>query len=65
MGFARFHDEYVERFAPWCERLRRELQSQIGHERLRDVQHLLCELVETLDAQRVRYTEDLQRAHVT
>lgn len=62
MGYARFHDEYAERFAPWCERLRRELQAQIGRERLRDVQHLLCELVETLDAQRVRYTEDLQRA---
>jgi hypothetical protein len=30
---------------------------------LREVQHLLCELVETLDAHRVRYTEkDLQRA---
>jgi hypothetical protein len=63
MGYARFHDEYAERFAPWCERLRRELQSHIGRARLRDVQHLLCELVETLDAQRVRYTEDLQRAH--
>ncbi|MGH2942711.1 MAG: hypothetical protein ACRDLN_08065 [Solirubrobacteraceae bacterium] len=62
MGFARFHDEYAERFAPWCERLRGELHAATGRDRLRDVQHLLCELVETLDAQRVRYTQDLERA---
>jgi hypothetical protein len=62
MGYARFHDEYARRFDSWCERLRRELRPEAGHERLRDVQHLLCELVETLDAQRVRYTEDLERA---
>jgi hypothetical protein len=63
MGYARFHDEYPMRFAPWCERLRPELQSPDGRDRLRDVQHLLCELVETLDTQRVRYTaEDLKRA---
>jgi hypothetical protein len=30
--------------------------------RLRAVQHLLCELVETLDTRRMRYTDDLQRA---
>ena len=65
MGYARFHDDYAERFAPWCERLRPDLQSQTAHQRLRDVQHLLCELVETLDAQRVRYTEDLQRAQAS
>jgi hypothetical protein len=29
---------------------------------LRDAQHSLCELVETLDAHRVRYTRDLSRA---
>jgi hypothetical protein len=62
MGYARFCDEYATRFAPWCERLRGELQSEAGRERLRDLQHVLCELVETLDAQRVRYTEDLDRA---
>jgi hypothetical protein len=62
MGYARFHDEYAERFAPWCERLRGELQSEMGRDRLRDVQHLLCDLVETLDARRVRYTQDLERA---
>jgi hypothetical protein len=62
MGYARFHDEYATRFAPWCERLRGELQSDSGRTRMREVQHLLCELVETLDADRVRYTQDLQRA---
>jgi hypothetical protein len=62
MGYARFHDDYTTRFAPWCERLRPELQSPAASERLREVQHLLCELVETLDAHRVRYTDDLQRA---
>jgi hypothetical protein len=62
MGYARFRDEYETRFAPWCERLRGELQSTAGHDRLRDVQHLLCELVETLDPDRIRYTQDLDRA---
>jgi hypothetical protein len=63
MGYARFHDDYATRFAPWCERLRDELQSPMARDRLREVQHLLCELVETLDAHRVRYTaEDLERA---
>jgi hypothetical protein len=63
MGYARFHEHYATRFAPWCERLRPELQSQTARERLREVQRLLCELVETLDANRVRYTaDDLQRA---
>lgn len=61
-GYARFHDEYTERYAPWCERLRGELHATASGDRLRDVQHLLCELVETLDARRVRYTQNLQRA---
>jgi hypothetical protein len=63
MGYARFHEHYRTRFAPWCERLRPELQSQAARDRLREVQRLLCDLVETLDANRVRYTaDDLQRA---
>jgi hypothetical protein len=62
MGYARFDAEYPTLLAPWCERLRAELQSEAGWPRLRDVQHLLCELVETLDANRTRYTEDLERA---
>jgi len=62
MGYARFHADYPTRFAPWCERLRVDLRSSAATDRLRDVQHLLCELVETLDAHRVRYTDALQRA---
>jgi hypothetical protein len=61
-GYARFHDEYAQRFAPWCEHLRSELQAGGGSDRLRDIQHLLCELVETLDERRVRYTQNLDRA---
>ena len=62
MGYARFHDEYEARFAPSCARVRAELHTNGGRERMRDVQHLLCDLVETLDARRVRYTQDLDRA---
>jgi hypothetical protein len=62
MGYARFDEEYPTRLAPWCERLRAELDSEAGRPRLRDLQHLLCELVETLDARRTRYTQDLDRA---
>jgi hypothetical protein len=38
------------------------LQAGGGSDRLRNVQHLLRELVETLDERRVRYTENLERA---
>ena len=62
MGYARFHDDYETRFAPWCDTLRSQLHSENGQQRMRDLQHLLCDLVETLDAQRVRYTQDLERA---
>jgi len=62
MGFARFHDNYDELFAPWCERLRSELHSDAGRARLRDLQHLLCDLVVTLDPGRIRYTRDFERA---
>lgn len=49
MGYARFCDEYGARFAPLCERLLADLSEQVAARRLRDVQHLLCEFVETLD----------------
>jgi hypothetical protein len=62
MGYATFGDRCDELFAPWWERLREELSGEAAHARLRDVQHLLCDLVETLDARRVRYTQDLERA---
>jgi hypothetical protein len=62
MGYARFSEHCDVAFATWRDRLRNEVRDKAAQARLRDVQHLLCELVETLDAKRVRYTEDLQRA---
>jgi hypothetical protein len=62
MGYATFRERCDDVFADWCERLRTELPEGSGHVRLREAQHLLCDLVETLDARRVRYTEDLERA---
>jgi len=62
MGYARFCDEFDDRFAPLCTRLLDDLPNPSSAQRLRDVQHQLCELVETLDVRRMRYTEDLERA---
>jgi putative component of toxin-antitoxin plasmid stabilization module len=62
MGYASFRERCEDTFRPWCERLRDQLADEAAQHRLRDVQHLLCELVETLDAGRVRYTETLERA---
>ena len=62
MGYANFSEHCDLAFATWRERLRTEVHDKAAQARLCDIQHLLCELVETLDAKRVRYTEDLQRA---
>jgi hypothetical protein len=62
MGYATFSDRCDELFAPWLGRLRAELPNDAPAARLRDVQHRLCDLVETLDSHRVRYTHDLDRA---
>jgi hypothetical protein len=62
MGYAKFSEHCDLAFATWRDRLRTEVHDKAAEARLRDIQHLLCELVETLDAKRVRYTEDLQRA---
>jgi hypothetical protein len=62
MGYAAFSGACADVFAPWLARLHRDLPQDAARERLRDVQHLLCELVETLDVNRVRYAEDLRRA---
>jgi hypothetical protein len=62
MGYAKFREQCVDTLAPWCERLKIELPEESASARLRQVQHLLCELVETLDTRRVRYSEDLERA---
>jgi hypothetical protein len=62
MGYAKFQAHCENEFATLHERLRTELQAGRAQERLREVQHLLCELVETLDSRRLRYTQDLERA---
>jgi len=62
MGFAAFDRACDDAFAPWLARLRAELALPEATTRLRDVQHLLCTLVETLDLHRVRYADDLDRA---
>jgi hypothetical protein len=62
MGYASFREQCDDVFAGGRERLRAELFEESAQVRLRDVQHLLCELVETLDSRRLRYTRDLERA---
>jgi hypothetical protein len=62
MGYAKFQAHCHEEFATWHERLRTELRAEPAQERMRAVQHLLCELVETLDPRGLRYAKDLERA---
>jgi len=62
MGYARFRDACDDVFAPWLDRLRSGLEQESARDRMLEVQHLLCELVETLDTNRVRYSRDLDRA---
>jgi hypothetical protein len=62
MGYARFRERCADTFVVHLDRLRTEIGDPKMTERLRDAQHLLCDLVETLDSRRVRYTRDLERA---
>jgi hypothetical protein len=62
MGYAAFRERCDDTFAPWRKRVRAELRDDAPQARLRDLQHRLCELVETLDSRRVRYTQELRRA---
>jgi hypothetical protein len=62
MGYARFRNDRDGAFGPWLTRLRREFPETGAQERLREVQHLLCKLVETLDSRKLRYRQDLSRA---
>jgi hypothetical protein len=62
MGYAAFRQRCDDTFAPWRIRMREELHSESAQARLRDIQHNLCDLVETLDFRRVRYTRTLKRA---
>lgn len=66
MGYARFRKECDGVFAQWRGQLRHDLLGEASHERMREVQHLLCKLVETLDEKRVRYSaEELKRAELS
>jgi hypothetical protein len=62
MGFARFRERCADTFLAHRERFGKEIGDRRVNERLTAAQHLLCELVETLDARRVRYTQNLERA---
>ena len=62
MGYAAFRQRCDDTFAPWRIRMRDELFAESTQPRLRDIQNSLCELVETLDSRRVRYTRELKRA---
>jgi hypothetical protein len=62
MGYAGFRERCDEVFGAWAGRVRADLEDEIAQTRLREVQHRLCELVETLDQRRVRYTAGLDRA---
>ena len=62
MGYARFRERCADTFVAHRERLRKEVGDPRVNERMRDAQHLLCDLVEALDSRRVRYTQNLERA---
>ncbi|MGB2710650.1 MAG: hypothetical protein WBC33_03975 [Conexibacter sp.] len=63
MGYATFGERCETTFAPWLARVTTELAAPQAQQRLRELQHLLCELVELLDAGHVRYAAaDLERA---
>ena len=57
-----FGKRCADTFLAHRERLRKEIGDPRVNERLSLAEHLLCELVETLDTQRVRYTQNLDRA---
>jgi hypothetical protein len=65
MGYARFRTHCDGTFSVHRERLRKEIGDPTVTARLRDAQHLLCDLVEALDKRRVRYTQNLNRAEVS
>jgi HAMP domain-containing protein len=63
MGYATFRDRCDDTFGPLRRRLVAELAQDSAHARLRDVQHLLCDLIEVLDPRGLRYApHELTRA---
>jgi hypothetical protein len=61
IGYSAFR-EHEDAFRPWRRRIEEGLKDPASAGRLREVQHRLCDLVESLDERRVRYTRDLDRA---
>ena len=55
MGYARFTGCCDDVFGAWKERIRVEILSPEARPRLRELQHLLCQLVHRLDPDAVRY----------
>ena len=62
MGYARYLQQHEEVFNPWYGRLRTELGTPAATARLRDVQHLLVQLVEVLDPNGIRSTSQMELA---
>jgi hypothetical protein len=62
MGYATFRERSDDTYRAWLARLKTEIADEGARRRLCDVQHLLCDLVETLDPQRIRYEAELKRA---
>jgi hypothetical protein len=62
LGYAGFRERCDDVFGSWSARVRDDLRDAGARARLRELQHRLCELVETLDDRRVRYASELERA---
>jgi hypothetical protein len=62
MGYARYLQRREEVFNPCCGRLRTELGTPAATERLRDVQHLLVQLVKLLDPDGIRSMSTIEPA---
>jgi hypothetical protein len=63
MGYATFDERCETTFVALLARVATELAAPSARQRLSEIQHLLCELVEQLDAAHVRYAAaDLERA---
>jgi hypothetical protein len=62
MGYASFRERCEDTFSDWCARVRTEVTEPAALDRLRHAQHLLCDLVDALDPDHVRYAGDLERA---
>lgn len=62
MGYARFSDCCESAFGPWLDRLWNDVGEPAARERMRAIQHALCDLVRVLDVRGVLYSDALERA---